>query len=104
VAVRVHAPSRVHYHNVRRLEDGEPGQVSRGNILTWEQALGRRLGGVPLDVELRMESRSILADTLWVFGGASLAALLALSGLIGWAVRRRKPRQPGDSVSPPSSP
>jgi hypothetical protein len=92
IAVRVHVPSRILYHNVRRLEDGQPGQVARGNILTWEQRLADRMAGAPVEAEVRFEPRSILAATLWVFGVATAAALAVLGGLIWWTVRRGKAR------------
>lgn len=88
IAVRVHVPSRILYHNVRRLAGGQPGQVARGNILTWEQRLADRLAGAPLEAEARFEPQSILAATLWVFGLATAAALALLGGLIWWTVRR----------------
>ena len=91
VAVRVHLPSRIHYHNVRRLEDGAPGQVQRGNILVWEQRLTDRLKGVPLDVEVRIEPQSILSATLWIYGIAMAAAAVVLAGLIVWTLRRKRP-------------
>ena len=47
VAFRAHLPSRILYHNVRNLDDGLPGQIGRGNILSWEQTLTDRLRGVP---------------------------------------------------------
>ena len=93
VAVRVHVPSRILYHNVRRLEDNQPGQVARGNILTWEQRLADRLAGAPLEAEVRFEPQSILAATLWVFLAASAAALAAVGGLIWWTARRSKGRR-----------
>ena len=91
-AVRVHVPSRILYHNVRRLEDGRPGQVGRGNILTWEQRLADRMAGVPSEIEVRFEPRSILAATLWLFLVATAGALALLGGLIWWTAKRRPPR------------
>jgi hypothetical protein len=88
VAVRVHFPSRVRYHNVRRLEDGSPGQVERGNILTWPQRLSDRLAGVPLDIEARIEPTSVLATTLVIFAIAVLAAVFLLAVLIWWTLRK----------------
>jgi hypothetical protein len=90
VAVRIHLPSRIHYHNARRLEDGAPGQVQRGNIVVWEQRLTDRLKGVPLDVEARIEPQSILWTTLWVYGIAMAAAVILVAGLIGWTIRKGK--------------
>jgi hypothetical protein len=88
VAFKLHAPSRVTFHNVKRLEDGENGEVGRGNILTWEQRLSDRLAGVPIEMVVEMESTSILNTTLWVFGGAFGAAVLVLVALIWLAIRR----------------
>lgn len=88
VAVRVHFPSRILYHNVRRLEDGGPGQVDRGNILTWPQRLSDRLGGAPLEIEARIQPTSVLATTLWIFAVAVSAALFVVAALIWWTLRK----------------
>jgi hypothetical protein len=88
VAFRVHLPSRIVSHNARDLEKDEPTGVQRGNILAWEQHLADRLDNRPVNVEVRMESQSILYRTLWLFGGAFVAAVLTLGGLIWWTVRR----------------
>ncbi len=82
VAVRLHVPSRIEYHNAPSRE------VERGNILSWEQPLVDRLQGKPLRVEVRMESESILARTLTIFGLAAVAAFALLAGVVIW-VRRR---------------
>jgi hypothetical protein len=87
VAFKVHAPSRVTYQNVKILETGANGAVERGNILTWEQRLADRLGGAPVDMEIRMDSTSILNTTLWLFAGAAAAALLTMAMLV-WRLRR----------------
>ena len=92
VAFRLHLPSRIVHHNARDLETNEPTGVSRGNILAWEQHLADRLDGVPIAIEVRMESRSILYRTLWLFGGAFAAAVLTLAALIWWTVRKGKQR------------
>ena len=92
VAFRLHLPSRILHHNARDLENNEPTGVSRGNILAWEQHLADRLEGVPIQIEVRMESRSILYRTLWLFGGAFAAAVLTLAALIWWTVRKGKKR------------
>lgn len=82
VAVRLHVPSRILYHNA-------PSKtVERGNILTWEQSLRDRLAGSPLSIEVRMETQSILSRTLAVFGGAAAAALLLLAAAVWWVWRR----------------
>jgi len=88
VAFRAHLPSRILYHNVRRLEDGSPGDIQRGNILSWEQKLSDRLRGVPLHMDARIEASSILRTTLWLFLASTAAALLLLAGWIWWMIRR----------------
>ena len=93
VAFKLHLPSRIVYHNVRRLEDGTTGAPDRGNILTWEQRLADRRAGTPVDMEVRMDSHSILYRTLLLFGGAFAAAVLVLGGLVWMTVRRAKRRQ-----------
>jgi hypothetical protein len=93
VAVRVHLPSRVDYHNspTRRIE--------RGNIIVWEQLLSERINSVPLAIEARMEKESILFRTLALFGGMAVLVVLTFAGFI-WFVKTRKPQDPGPT--PPS--
>ena len=62
VAVRLHVPAKIQFHNA------PSKQVERGNIVSWEQPLKDRLAGQPLRVEVRMERNSILAWTLTIFG------------------------------------
>ncbi len=82
MAVRLHLPSRVPFHNSPSKE------VQRGNIIVWEQTLADRLRGQPLDIEAHMETRSILARTLTLFG--LMVGLAALTfALVIWLVRRR---------------
>jgi hypothetical protein len=88
VAFKLHAPSKVRSHNVRRLDIDEPGDLERGNILTFEQRLTDRRAGKPLTIDVSMDSTSILYTTLWLFGGAALAAVSVL-GLIVWLTIRR---------------
>jgi hypothetical protein len=88
VGFKLHLPSRVREHNVRRLEDNAAGKLERGNILTWEQRLSDRRAGKPVDLDVRMDSASILYTTLWIFGGAFVGAVAAL-GLIVWLIVRR---------------
>lgn len=90
VAFKLHLPSRVLEHNVRRLADGEPGSVERGNILTWEQRFEDRRAGKPIEMAVVMASESILYQTLWLFGGAFVAAALMLVGIVWLVVRRGK--------------
>jgi hypothetical protein len=87
-AFRVHLPSKVLYQNVRRLADNEPGETERGNILTWEQRLTDRLKGVPLVMQVKMDPESILYKTLWLFAGSFVAAVVVLSLLIMWTIRK----------------
>ncbi len=88
VAFRVHLPSRIVSHNSRDLDKDEPLGVQRGNILAWEQHLADRLESRPVNVEIRMESQSILYRTLWLFAGAFVAAVITLGALIWWTMRR----------------
>jgi len=92
VAFKLHLPSRVTYQNVRRLEDGAPGSVERGNILTWEQRLTDRLAGVPIEMEVRTDSQSILYHTVTLFAGAFVAAVILLILLIWFTIRRGRAR------------
>ncbi len=87
VAFKLHAPSRIIYQNVKRL-DGSTGETERGNILTWEQRVTDRLAGKTVNIDVRMEATSILYTTLWIFGGAFAAAVLVLV-LIIWMVMRK---------------
>jgi hypothetical protein len=98
VAFKLHLPSRILFHNVRRLEDGGPGEPGRGNILTWEQRLSDRRAGQPLRLEVRMDSESILYRTLWLFAGAFVAAVGVLVLLIWITIRRARRR--GRPVQP----
>jgi hypothetical protein len=93
VGFKLHVPSRITYHNVKRLDSGENGAPDRGNILTWEQRLSDRLAGRPLQFEVRMDSQSILFRTLWLFVGAFGAAVTALASTI-WITVRRARRRP----------
>jgi hypothetical protein len=94
VGFKLHAPSRISYHNVRRLSDGLPGKPDRGNILTWEQRLTDRRAGLPLVMDVWIGGESILYRTLWLFAGAFTAAALMLLGLIWWTIRRARRRAP----------
>jgi hypothetical protein len=81
VAVRMHIPAKIRYHNAPSKE------VERGNIVEWEQPLRDRLAGKPIDIEVRMETESILARTLLIFGISAAAALSLLAVIVLW-VRR----------------
>lgn len=82
VAVRMHVPSRVTFHNApSRL-------VERGNILSWEQPLKARLSGEPLRIEARFGVQRILVLTVALFLAAMAAAVITLAGVIWWVVRK----------------
>lgn len=93
VAFKLHLPSRVRTHNVRLLETNEPGEPERGNILTWEQRLGDRLAGKPIDMQVSMEAGSILYRTLWLFALSFGAAIGLLAAIVWMVVRRGRRRQ-----------
>lgn len=95
VAVRLHLPSRVTFHNL------PGGEIARGNIIAWEQPLAARLAGEPLVVEARMDTESILARTLTLFGIMIVLALSTLALLI-WFVMRRGRNDP--AAGGPGSP
>lgn len=102
VSFRIHVPSKIQFHNA------PSKQVERGNILTWEQPFKDRLAGVPLAMEVRMETESILAKTLTVFGLAVVSALLLLAAIIWWVVRHGRSRPAvtpggGATEAPPPS-
>ena len=82
VAFRMHLPSRIAYNNApsRRTE--------RGNILDWEQPLVDRLRGAPIDIDVQIETQSILARTLLLFG-TTIVAAFATMALVIWLVARR---------------
>jgi len=81
VAFRLHLPSTV-------VEEPAGARHERGNILVWEQPLADRLAGRPLVLSARMETESILAHTLLLFGAAAGAALAALAVVVWWIARR----------------
>jgi hypothetical protein len=82
VAVRVHLPSRIRYHNAGA------DNLKRGNILVWEQALSERQAGTPLEIEARIEETSILSSTLMLFAVSGLLAITVLAVII-WLVIRK---------------
>jgi hypothetical protein len=82
VAFRLHLPSKIRYHNTRR--------EIRGNILEWEQPLADRLHSVPLVLDARMDTQSILYRTLWLFGATFVAVAVAFVVVIWWVMRRGK--------------
>ncbi len=65
----------------------------------WEQPLADRLRGVPLVLDARMETQSILYRTLWLFAATFLAVAVAFAITIWWILRRGKtPAAPAQPV------
>jgi hypothetical protein len=87
VAFRIHLPSEIRFHNA------PSRKVERGNILQWEQPLAERLAGRPVEVEVHLESESILYTTLLLFGSTIVAAAAALGLVIWWIARRGRERE-----------
>ena len=95
IAVRIHLPSRVDFHN-------SPSRtIERGNIIVWEQPLAERIKGTPLEIVARMEKESILFRTLALFGGMAVLVTATFAGVI-WFVKTRKPQDPGPKPQAPS--
>ncbi|MEZ5287043.1 MAG: hypothetical protein R2712_20000 [Vicinamibacterales bacterium] len=87
VAFRLHLPSRVTFHN-------SPSRaVERGNIIAWEQPLSERIAGTPVDIDVRMDSASILANTLLLFGTMMVLVAITFAAFI-WFIRRRGAAEP----------
>jgi hypothetical protein len=76
VAFRLHLPSKIDYHNAGA------ANPRRGNILVWEQTLTDRLGGVPLVLDARMQTKSILYSALTLFGATCLAVAVMFAVVI----------------------
>jgi len=81
IAFRMHLPSKIPFHNSK-------DTVQRGNILAWEQPLADRLRGAPLDIQVHMETASILYRTLLLFGATILAAAAAFALVVWWIARK----------------
>jgi hypothetical protein len=81
VAFRLHLPSKITFHD-------NGSELRRGNILVWEQSFADRLKGVPLSLEARMETQSILYRALWLFGATLAAVAVLFVILIWWIVKR----------------
>jgi len=92
IGFKLHVPSRIVFHNVKRLEDGSNGAPERGNILAWEQYLKDRRANRPIAMEVRMDSQSILFHAVRLFLGAMTAAV-AIIALTIWVVIRRARRR-----------
>ena len=83
VAIRVHLPSKVEFHN------SPSRSIERGNIIVWEQPLAERHKGTPLELTVRLQTESILFRTLTLFGMMMMAAALTFAAAI-WFVKSRK--------------
>ncbi|MBM3807167.1 MAG: hypothetical protein FJW22_03135 [Acidimicrobiia bacterium] len=84
VAVRLHLPSVIRFHN------SPTRRVERGNIVVWEQLLTERRQGAPLQIEARMEKESILFRTLTLFAAMGVLVVITFIAVI-WLVKTRKP-------------
>jgi hypothetical protein len=87
VAFRLHLPSRVTFH------DSPSREIRRGNIIVWEQPLAERLRGTPIEITVRMDRESILANTLLLFGAMIVLVALTFAGFV-WFIRSRGPAEP----------
>jgi hypothetical protein len=83
VAVRLHLPSKVTWHNA------PSKRVERGNIIVWEQLLTERQKGTPVEIVARMETQSILVRTLALFAAMGVLVVITFIAVI-WFVRSRK--------------
>jgi hypothetical protein len=81
VAFRLHLPSKIAYNNA------PSHRTERGNILEWEQTLADRMRGTPVDIDVQIETQSILARTLLLFGSTIVAAFATLAAIIWWVAR-----------------
>ena len=90
VAFRMHLPSRIPFHNA-------PSHTERGNILAWEQPLTARLKGEPLDIQVQLETESILVRTLVLFGSTIVAAALTFALVIWWMARKGRESEMAES-------
>jgi len=98
VAVRLHLPSRVPFHNA-------PSRtVERGNIITWEQPLAARAKSDPLAIEVHLEQESILFQTLTLFGSMAALAVAVMGGFIWWVRRSGRKRAPTPTPTPTPTP
>lgn len=85
IAVRLHLPSRVPFHNQPQHE------IQRGNIIVWEQPLSARAAGTPLAIEVHLEQDSILFKTLGLFGLMIVLVAITFAAVIWWVMRKGRP-------------
>lgn len=93
VAFRMHLPSKITYHNA------PSHRTERGNILEWEQTLADRVRGTPIDIDVQLETQSILARTMLLFATTVVAALSTLALVIWWIARRGQRAGSGQEVA-----
>lgn len=98
VAFRMHLPSEILFHNA------PSGGVERGNILEWEQPLSERLAGRPVEMEVHLESKSILHATLLLFGFTLVAAAATLALVVWWIARRGRGAEIAEPPPPAPAP
>ena len=82
VAFRMHLPSKITYHNA------PSHRTERGNILEWEQTLADRINGTSIDIDVQLETQSILARTMLLFATTVVAALATFALVIWWVARK----------------
>jgi hypothetical protein len=90
IAFRLHLPSRVTFHNSPSRE------IQRGNIISWEQPLAERQRGTPIDITVRMDSASILANTLLLFGMMMVLVIITFIAFVLF-IRSRGTAEPSAS-------
>src|SRR5215510_532492 len=88
VAFRLHLPSKITYHNAGA------ANLRRGNILVWEQLLSDRRRGEPMALDARMQTKSILYSTIWLFG-LTVLLVAATFGFVILAVLRSGKKKAG---------
>jgi len=88
VAFRMHLPSKITYHNAGA------ANLRRGNILVWEQLLSDRRRGEPMALDARMQTKSILYSTIWLFG-LTVLLVAATFGFVILAVLRSGKKKAG---------
>jgi hypothetical protein len=94
VAFRMHLPSRITYHNA------PSHRTERGNILEWEQPLADRIRGAPIDIDVQLDTQSILARTMLLFATTVVAALATFALVIWWVARRgQRPGGRGQEIA-----
>jgi hypothetical protein len=80
VAFRFHFPSAVRHHN-------SPNGIERGNIVSWKRAFD----GPPLDIRVRFDRRTLLAERISVMGKALFLVVASIGTALLWM--RRKGRR-----------